>query len=198
MRSSIAAIAVLTVAAVVSGCGKSSYRSPTWERPYRGAASSSVTVVEFSDFQCPACKAAEATVNDLLAQYGTGVRFEYRHFPLTSIHRYAFGAAVASECAADQGKFWEYHDRLFREQPNFSKKSLIGYAQDLGLDVEPFTACLSSDDPTQRVKDDADEAARRKLPGTPTFFINGQQVGDWSQLGSLLRAAGATPVGQTQ
>ncbi len=194
MRTAAAAIAVVAVAALVAACGKSSYRSPAWERPYRGVATSSVTVVEFSDFQCPACQSAEATVNDLLAQYGGSVRFEYRHFPLTSIHRFAFAAAVASECAADQGKFWEYHDKLFREQPNFSKKDLIGYAESLGLDVEPFTACLASDDPAGRVKDDAAEAARRGLQGTPTFFINGQQVGDWSQLGALLRAAGATPV----
>lgn len=188
--------AVAAVALLATGCGKSSYRSPAQERPYRGVASSTVTVVEFSDFQCPACQAAQATVSDVLAQYGGSIRFEYRHFPLTSIHRYAFRAAVASECAADQGKFWEYHDRLFREQPNFAEKDLVAYAQELGLDVEPFRACLKSDDPAQRVKDDVAEAARRKLQGTPTFFINGQQVGDWSQLGPLVRAAGAQPAAQ--
>lgn len=198
MRRAIAVFSVLAVAALAAGCGKSSYRSPAWERPYRGGASSTVTVVEFSDFQCPACRAAEATVNDLLAQYGSSVRFEYHHFPLTSAHRYAFAAAVASECAADQGKFWEYHDRLFREQPNFSRKQLIGYAVDLGLEAGPFTECLSSDDPAQRVKNDAADASRRAVPGTPTFFINGQQVGDWAQLGALLRVAGATPVTSTQ
>ncbi len=198
MRRASVAITVFAVAALAAGCGKSSYKSPAWERPYRGVATSSVTVTEFSDFQCPACQAAQQTISDVLEQYGGSIRFEYHHFPLTSIHRLAFAAAVASECAADQGKFWEYHDRLFREQPNFSKRELIGYAKDLGLDEVPFTECLSSDDPAQRVKDDAAEAARRQLQGTPTFFINGQQVGDYSQLGALLRAAGATPAAQTQ
>lgn len=193
----VALAALAAVSLVASACTKSSYRSPAWERPFRGAATSSVTLVEFSDFQCPACQAAEAVVEDALAQYGN-VRFEYHHFPLTSIHRLAFKAAVASECAADQGKFWEYHDRLFREQPNFSQKDLVAYAQDLGLDTDSFTACLGSGDPAQRVKDDAAEAARLRLQGTPTFFINGQQVGDWSQLGVLLRTAGATPAAPAQ
>ncbi len=199
MRGAISLLSILALALVITGCGKSSsYRSPAWERPYRGVATSTVTVVEFSDFQCPACQAAEAMVNDLLAQYGNSVRFEYHHFPLSNIHRYAFNAAVASECAADQKKFWEYHDRLFREQPNFSQDALINYAADLGLDKASFTECLSSDDPAQRVKNDVADATQRQLPGTPTFFVNGQQVGDWSQLGALLKAAGAIPVSVSQ
>lgn len=187
------------VALAAAGCAKSSsYRSPAWERPFRGLATSSVVVVEHSDFQCPACRSAQPAVDALLAKYGDQIRFEYHHFPLTQVHRFAFDAAVASECAADQGKFWEYGSKLFEMQPEFSRADLIKYAADLGLNTDTFTQCLDSDDPANRVKDDVAEAAKLKLPGTPTFFINGRQVGDWAQLEGLLLAAGvhATTTGQ--
>jgi protein-disulfide isomerase len=184
-------VCLLFVAVVALGCGKSSnYRSPAWQRPYLGLATSSVTVVEYSDFQCPACKAVQPIVKEMLVKFGTQVRFEYHHFPLTQIHRYANDAAVASECAADQNKFWEYHDRLFEEQPEFSQVNLIRYASELGLNVDTFAQCLNSSDPATRVKSDANEATKLKLPGTPSFLINGRPVADPSQLEALLLAAG--------
>ncbi|MEK7125324.1 MAG: DsbA family protein, partial [Patescibacteria group bacterium] len=83
-------------------------------RPIKGDPKSSIVLEEFSDFQCPACGAAQPTVSQILKTYGDKIAFSYRHFPLLSIHANAFSAALASECANDQGKFWEYHDLLFK------------------------------------------------------------------------------------
>lgn len=141
-----------------------------------GNASSSVDFVEFSDFQCPACKAAEPTVKSLIEQYGDRVKFVYKHFPLTNIHPNAQKAAEASECAADQGKFWEFHDILFEKQDALGVGSLKKYAADFGLDAEAFNACLDSGAMAQRVRKDLDEAKSKALRGTPSFLVNGKLV----------------------
>lgn len=136
-----------------------------------------VTVIEYSEFQCPFCgQFARNALPTLRKDYiETGkVRWIFRHFPLRSIHTHAQAAAEASECAADQGKFWEYHDLLFQHQSDLTKADLKSYAGQLGLDQETFDACLDSGAKAARVQIDVDSGQASGIPGTPTFLINGK------------------------
>ncbi|MBI2970940.1 MAG: thioredoxin domain-containing protein [Candidatus Aenigmarchaeota archaeon] len=138
-----------------------------------------VTVTEYSDFQCPACGAFfRQTEPQFIAAYvETGkVKFVYKHFPLTSTHAYAQKAAEAAECAADQGKFWEYHNKLFENQQALYLAALKGYAASLGLDTDAFNQCLDSGVMASRVKADADEALKRGVKATPTLYVNNVKV----------------------
>ncbi len=131
-----------------------------------------VTVVEFSDFQCPAYKAAEPVVVEILNKYKDKIRFVYRNYPLPS-HEFGQIAAQAAEAAALQNKFWEYHDKLFEKSPDLKKENLLTIAKDLGLDLDKFTKDLDSDAVKQKVADDQADGNRAGVTATPTFFING-------------------------
>ncbi len=165
-----------------------SYPEVNSPRPFLGLADSKVVVEEFSDFQCPACKAAQPIVKDLIETLGGRIKFSYRHFPLLTIHTQAFRAALASECANDQGKFWEYHDILFEKQPAFSPEDLKAYAGQLGLKTDDFAACLDSRAKNKVVREEMKEGDKRNVNGTPTFFLNGEKVEDWSKLKELIQA----------
>jgi protein-disulfide isomerase len=144
--------------------------------PLRGSATPTwVTVVEFSDFECPFCGMAQPTLRQLLSAYGDDLRLAYRHFPLP-FHPHARPAAVAAECAHAQGRFWEMHDRIFADPGALDAAGLAASAAAAGVDVAAWQACLASADPAARV--DADAAAGRAagVPGTPTFFVNGRAV----------------------
>ncbi len=158
-------------------------------RPTQGSVSARVKVEEFSDFECPACKAAEPTAQDVIKTFGDQILFSYRHFPLVTVHYQAFTAALAAECANDQGKFWEYHDSLFQHQPNLSKSDLKTYAADLKLNPDSFGACLDSRAKTDVVRADIAEGDKRGGNATPTFFVNGQRVADWSKLKDIIQQA---------
>jgi protein-disulfide isomerase len=140
--------------------------------PALGPIDAKVTVIEFSDFQCPACKSAEPLVKNILAAYGDKIRFVYRDFPLTQIHEYAFLSAMAAECADEQGRFWDYHDKLFEMQPKLDLQSLENYAKDLGLDTEQFNQCLETEKYKGEVNADLADAASLGLKATPSFVIN--------------------------
>lgn len=136
-----------------------------------------VTVVEYGDFQCPACKAAfELLVKPILETNGTQIRFEFAHFPLTSIHRYAMEAAEASECAADQGKFWEFVDLTYTEQVKLNSDQIDVWAEGLGLDMELFGRCTDSHIKRDAIMADYERGKTLGVTGTPTFFVNGQKV----------------------
>ncbi len=146
-----------------------------------GAEGATVTLVEFSDFQCPACAEFHPVVKDVLEQYGDAIAFEYRHFPLSSIHPYAEQAARAAEAAGQQGKFFEYHDLLFTRQATWGKHRtptvlFSEYAKELGLDVEQFERQMRSTLLRDEVRADAAEGRERQLTGTPTFFLNGERM----------------------
>lgn len=158
------------------------------ERPYQGSSTAQVFIEEFSDFQCPACKSAENTAQLVTSKYADQVKFVYRHFPLTQIHPLAFRAALAAECANDQGKFWQYHDLLFLNQPKFSRAELLSYAEGLGLNMESFNVCLDERAKEHVVKADMDEAMSRNINATPTFFVNGEIVENWTQLEQVVIA----------
>ncbi len=138
----------------------------------RGNPKAPVTIVEFSDFQCPYCRQVEPTLKDLLAKYGERVNLAYRDFPLTSIHPQAQLAAEASRCAGEQGKFWEYHDQLYTAA-NLDRRVLADYARALKLDDKQFDACLVSGKYKSQVERDLQEGMQAGVSGTPGFFVNG-------------------------
>jgi protein-disulfide isomerase len=146
----------------------------------KGNSEASVVLVEYSDFQCPACAAFQPAVSELLAEYGDSIRFEYRHFPLP-IHQFAINAAIAAEAAGQQGKFFEYHDLLFQNQQEWSTMAVpaglfSSYAEQLGLDVEKFQRHLKSTVIRDAVRDSSKEARELNLTSTPTFFLNGEKM----------------------
>jgi protein-disulfide isomerase len=142
----------------------------------RGPKDAPVTIIEFSDFQCPFCKNATTTVKQVLDKYPDKVRLVFRDYPLASIHPLAPKAHEAARCAADQGKFWEYHDVLFERSPKLSPQELKQYAQDLKLDEAAFAQCLDSGKYTAEVEKDTQEGMGLGLTGTPSFYINGRQL----------------------
>jgi len=135
-----------------------------------------LTVVEFGDIQCPACGRAEETGRLIRSRYGDRVRFVFRHFPISSLHPYAQQAAEASECAAEQGKFWEALDRFYKGQDDLREPSLMRYAGELGLDMNLFRKCWAAGSGAARIKRDAEDARALGVTKTPTFFIGTQVV----------------------
>jgi protein-disulfide isomerase len=141
--------------------------------PARGPAGAKVTIIEFSDYQCPFCRRAEPTVEQVLAEYEGKVRFVFRHFPLDRIHPQARGASEAAACAAEQGKFWEYHAGLFGEGAQFDRPALDALATKTGLDPAAFKACVDERKTQALVEADLKAGEAAGVTGTPAFFING-------------------------
>ena len=150
-----------------------------------GPASASVTLLEYSDFQCPACGAFHPILQQFLAdpQASGKVRLVYRYFPLRTIHANAQGSAQAAQAASLQGKFWQMHDRLFEQQAAWenlsqsaAKDKFISYAGDLGIDVPKFTADFDSDAVKNAIQADYDSAVSSGVDSTPTFFVNGNKL----------------------
>ena len=156
-------------------------------RPFKGNPDAKVVVIEYSDFQCPACGAAYQPTKNVINEFGDQIRFEFRHFPL-SYHAFAFKAAVAAEAANDQGKFWEYHDKLYENQDNLLKEDLIRYAEELGLDVEKFAETLEGNEKDALINSHYQEAIKKGAGGTPAFFVNGKKVESWNNLRQAIQA----------
>jgi len=159
----------------------------------RGPQDAPVTLVEYGDFECPYCGQAEPVVRQLLAEFGD-VRYAWRHLPLNDVHPHAQLAAEAAEAAAAQGAFWELHDLLLDRQDALNMPDLVGYASELGLDVDRFTDDLRRHAGAARIAQDVDSADVSGVSGTPTFFINGRRhhgAYDIARLSAAVRAAGA-------
>ncbi len=142
--------------------------------PSLGSSSAPVTIVEFSDFQCPFCQRAAPTLKRVRETYGDKVRVVWKDFPLTQIHPQAFKAAEAGHCAAEQGKFWELHDQMFGNQQALQPDSLKKYAADIGLDATKFNACLDSSKYAERVRNGVAAGSSLGVNSTPTLYINGR------------------------
>ena len=159
----------------------------------RGPADAPVTVLEYGDFECPYCGQAEPVVRELLRDFGD-VRYVWRHLPLNDVHPNAQLAALAAEAADEQGAFWELHDLLLAHQDALSFPDLVGYADQLGLDVERFEADLRGHAGAAHVAEDVDTADLSSVSGTPTFFVNGRRhygAYDIASLSSAIKAARA-------
>jgi protein-disulfide isomerase len=146
----------------------------------RGNINAKVTLVEYSDFQCPACAAAEPTLEMLLKEFGDKIQLIYRHYPLMG-HPYSQNAARAAEAAGKQGKFWEMHDLLFKNQTIWSNsnnidETFIFYAQTLNLDKDKFISDSKSTETQKNIDEDFASGNRSNINGTPTFFLNGQKL----------------------
>jgi protein-disulfide isomerase len=143
--------------------------------PARGPEKAPVEIIEFSDFQCPFCLRADPTVRQVLSTYGDRIRFVYRHYPLPN-HPNARPAAEAAACAAEQDKFWAFHDKLFAEQGRLSDADLKQHAAGLGLDAPKFTACVDGHKTKAKVDEDIEAGRDAGVDGTPAFFINGRVI----------------------
>ena len=141
----------------------------------KGPANAPIEIIEFSDFQCPFCQRANPTVDQVLKTYGDRVRFVYRHFPLGN-HPAARPAAEASQCAAEQGKFWEYHDTLFANPSRLGDADLKQHAAGLGLDTKQFNACVDTHKYKAQVDADMEAGEEAGVNGTPAFFVNGRML----------------------
>lgn len=143
--------------------------------PAIGSPSASVEMVEFSDFECPFCRQLEPVITRLREKYGDRLRLVWRDFPLP-MHSHARSAAEAARCAADQGRFWEYHDVLFANQQALASADLIRYAAATRLDATAFATCLDAGAHRSAIAADLEEGARQGVQATPTVFINGRAI----------------------
>jgi protein-disulfide isomerase len=143
--------------------------------PAKGPANAPVTIVEFSDFQCPFCSRVVPTLEEVRTKYGDKVRLVFRQFPL-SMHPNAAKAAEASLCANDQGKFWEMHDAMFKDQAGLAVDGLKAKATALGLKAEAFNSCLDTGKYAAKVQEDIQAGSQAGVTGTPAMFINGRLI----------------------
>jgi protein-disulfide isomerase len=150
------------------------------DAPVMGNTNAKVTIVEFSDLQCPFCKSfADQTLPQIKKDYiDTGkVKLIYRHYPLRSLHPFAYQSALASECAKEQGKFWEFHDETYKNQATLSSDSIKQFAKTIGLNTAKFNACLDSEKYKDVVTADESLGNGVGVSGTPAFFVNGTLIG---------------------
>jgi protein-disulfide isomerase len=148
---------------------------------FKGNADAAVVLVEYSDFQCPACRAMYPIVSELVEQYGESLRFEYRHFPIEGSHPYALQAAVAAEAAGQQGKFYEFHDALFENQEAWSQSPtpnvfFAQYAEELGLDMDMYRRHSNASVLRDKVRAQQQTGIEVGVTGTPTMFLNGERM----------------------
>lgn len=144
-------------------------------RPSRGPATAPIELIEFSDFECPFCLRAHPTVEQVMATYGDKIHLTYRHFPLAN-HPHARGAAEAAACAAEQNKFWPYHDLLFADTAHLTVPDLKSRAADLKLNTKQFDACVDSHKFKADVDADMQAGGQAGVDGTPAFFVNGRML----------------------
>ena len=148
----------------------------TSDDPFLGPAEAKVVIVGFEDFQCPFCLEAFPIIREVMTKYQDRVKFIFRDFPIIDIHLEAAQAALAAECAHEQGKFWEYHDKLFLNQADLSDQALRRYAAATGLGINQFNDCLRKGKYQSEVQDDFDAGVASGVRGTPTWFINGRML----------------------
>lgn len=157
-------------------------------RHLKGKEGAKVIIAEFSDLQCPACKLAEAELSKIYDVYKDRVKFVYRDYPLTTVHKYSERAAEASEFASENGKFWEFHDLMFAKQEEWSAASnqdafdvlISGYAKSLGLDDKKMIEALNNKVYSNKVQGDVGDGNKAGISATPTFFVNGEETNGYS------------------
>ncbi len=179
---------IASAALVIAATAASFYTARGNRRPFSsnapeyrklGPADAKVTIVEFSDFECPACRIAEPPMRALLKLYDGKVRLVFKHFPLERMHRWARSGAIAAECAGRQGKFWEYHHELYDHQEEWpsekAEERMSAYAKKVKLDEPAWRACRKDPAAGEAVSADAKDGMNAWVGSTPTFFINGKR-----------------------
>ena len=156
----------------------------------KGSENAKVFLVEFSDFQCPACKAFKAEVDLITEKHKDNIYFAYRHFPLDQ-HPFGYKAALAAETAGGQGKFWEMYNLLFQDQENLSDQLITDYAKKLGLDLDRFEKEIKEEKYRNLILQDKEFAMKANVNSTPTFFLNGKKLSlfSYEELGKKVEEA---------
>ena len=164
----------------------------TIDAPSLGPDDASITIVEFSDFECPFCRESYPTLRQLQTMYAKEIRFVYADYPISAVHPLAFDAAHAARCAEEQDLFWQYHDALFLNQGDYNDTSFfVQLAGTLRLDTTQFRSCMESERYYEDILDSVRIANELGVVGTPTFFVNGHRIpGDlpfetWQQIVSV-------------
>jgi protein-disulfide isomerase len=171
------------------------YNIPTTGSPARGPDNAKVTIVEFSDYQCPFCGQAEGLVKQVLESYPKDVRLVYKQFPLTSIHPNAMPASKAALAAGRQGKFWEMHHLIFDNQRQLGPEKYTEFAENLQLDVPQFQKDMESPEILAQINREMQEGKAADVTGTPTIFVNGKRLMNRSFDGfkQMIEASTGTP-----
>jgi len=144
----------------------------------KGPSDAKVTIVEYGDYQCPACGAASGIIDQILEEYKDKVKLIYRHFPLPQ-HSFAFKAAVSAECAGEQGKFWDMHKALYSDQGGINADNLK-YAEKIGLDIQKYSDCIKNNGYADKIRNDIKQGEADNLSFTPTFIVNGSKLDSFS------------------
>jgi len=152
------------------------YTISTTDAPAKGPKDAKITIVEFSDYQCPFCSQAEPLMDQVLEAYPKDVKRVYKQFPLTSIHPNALPASKAAVAAGKQGKFWEMHKKLFENQRELSPDNYKKWAKELGLDMARFEKDMNSPEVQAQIDRDTADARSAEVSGTPTIFVNGKRL----------------------
>jgi protein-disulfide isomerase len=139
----------------------------------QGPAQASIEIVEYGDYQCPHCAAAYPVIKKIQEKFGDQIRFVFRNFPLAESHEYAIPAAIATEAAALQDKFWEMHDVIYENQQSLSEDGLLQMAEKIGLNLPKFKQDIQKEDLQEKVEADFESGVRSGVNGTPSFFVNG-------------------------
>jgi protein-disulfide isomerase len=162
---------------------------PVNERDHaQGLENAHVTLLMYGAYECPHCVEGNKIVKEIQRQLGERLRFVFRHFPRTNVHPHAEAAAEVSEAAGEQGKFWEMHDQLFENYNRLDGDHLIGYAEELGLDMTQFDRAITGRIYVGRVREDLQSGIESGVKGTPTYFINGIKHNASGELDVLLAA----------
>lgn len=143
-----------------------------------GSLDAKVTIVEYGDYQCPACGVASGVVNQIMEEYRGKIKLIYRHFPLPQ-HAFAFKAAISAECAGEQGKFWDMHKALYADQAGINSDNLK-YAEKIGLDIRRYTECVNNNGYADKIRKNIKQGESDSLSFTPTFIVNGKRLDSFS------------------
>lgn len=148
----------------------------TQDDPQIGTEDAPITIVEFADFMCSYCAEASLVVRGLVAKYPNEIRYIFRDFPIEELHPGATQIHIAGECAKEQGKFWQFHDKVFQSQENVTADNVKAYAAQVGLNISEFDSCTASGRYENEVAYDVNDGRKAGVFGTPTFFVNGRKI----------------------
>lgn len=179
--SAAAIVIAVTIAVINLGQGESAVQPPSPDYRRLGPEKAAIVIYEHSDFACPACAAANLKLKEIIKVYGSQIQLNFKHYPLTMIHRFSLDAAAYADCAGKQGKFWEFGDMLFENREKWAnnenfKAEFAGYAKKLNLDWQAMEKCHQDPETLKQIRNDISYGDLKGVDATPTFFINGKRA----------------------